>query len=229
MASRPVFSPSDDFPYVTEELIEFKWHAGFAASQKQKSVKELHTRIVETNLGVNPLEVSSKSLLDLGVSLSAFNLMVELTNGKVVAVENIFQAAKIFEHGGPFKDLLQVSPLDAKRDPRLKESGDLVGFQGKEGIWPLEPKTLFYDWIYLNALNRNPSLINAIKEFDSFTDIEFNPSKSFNCQARSLALYVSLSKAGKIESLLNNSKKYQSLFLSGLDNQERLPTQQSLI
>ncbi|MEC4726802.1 hypothetical protein HWQ46_14705 [Shewanella sp. D64] len=229
MASRPVFRPSDDYPYVTEDLIEFKWHSGFAATQKQKSVEELHTRIIETNLAVNPLEVSSKSSLGIGVSLSAFNLMVKLANGKDVAVENIFQAAKIFQSGGPYKDLLQVSPLDAKRDIRLKESGSLIGFQGKEGIWPLEPKTLFYDWIYLNALNRNPSLTDAIKKFDSFTDIEFNPSKSFNCQARSLALYVSLSKAGKIESLLNNSKKYQDLFLSGLDNKDKLPAQQSLI
>lgn len=229
MASRPVFRPSNEYPYVTEELVEFQWHAGFAASQKQKSVQELHTRIIDTNLGINPLEVSSKSLLELGVALSAFNLMVELPNGNAVALENIFQAAKIFQHGGPFKDLLQVSPLDAKRDIRLKASGDLIGFQGKEGVWPLEPKTLFYDWIYLNALHRNQALVEEIQGFDSFTDIEFNPSKSFNCQARSLALYLSLLKAGMIDALLKDSKTYQVLFQPSTNSIDKIPTQQSLI
>jgi len=32
--------------------------------------------------------------------------------------------------------------------------------------------------------------------YDTFTDIEFNPKRSFNCQARSCALFVALARKG---------------------------------
>lgn len=229
MATRPVFKPSDKFPYVTEEIVEFKWHAGFSASQKQKSVQELHAKILESSLGTKPLEVSSKSALELGVSLSAFNLKVNFPSGNMIAVENIFQASKVFENGGPFKDLLQVSAIEAKRDKRLKESGELVQFKGNGISWPLEPKTLFYDWVYLNALHRNRDLVGAAQGFDCFTDIEFNPNKSFSCQARSLALYISLYKAGYIDLLLSNSDKFKSFFVISENGLDSVATQLSLI
>ena len=34
------------------------------------------------------------------------------------------------------------------------------------------------------------------EEYDAFMDIEFNPAKSLNCQARAAAMYVSLKKVG---------------------------------
>lgn len=232
MASRPLYAPSDKFPFVIEKTIEFKWHAGLSVSQKQKSINALHAEITGQGFGLKPLEVSSKSELDLGVALSAFNLLVSTENGNRVAVENIFQAAKIFKQGGPYKDLLQVSPLDAKRDIRLKESGDLTGFQGREYVWPLEPKTIFYDWIYINALYRDIPLANKIMDYDSFTDIEFNPKKSFNCQARSVALFVALRRTQQLAEIIGDPVSYRKLMLSDLDkfpSQYKIPVQQSLI
>lgn len=229
MASRPVFIPLNEFPYVKEFMVEFKWHAGFAVSQKQKSIVEFHKAIGVLGLGKSPLEISSKSSLEIGNDLSAFNLKVELGNGQDVALENIFQAAKIFEQGGPFKDLLRKTPIEAKRDIRLKESGDMVGFRGKEGIWPLEPKTLFYDWIYINALHRQSELALAVLAFDSFTDIEFNPAKSFNCQARSVALYIGLFNSSKLQSVIENSDSYKKLMMQDIDKNTSKPLQQNLI
>ena len=45
-----------------------------------------------------------------------------------------------------------MEPREAKKDPRIRESGKLIGFdfEGKE--WPLEPKTAFYDWLYASSL-----------------------------------------------------------------------------
>ena len=229
MASRPVFMPLKEFPYVKEAMVEFKWHAGFAVSQKRKSIVEFHEAIGALGLGKSCLEISSKSNLEIGTALSAFFLKVELSSGQYVAVENIFQSAKIFEHAGPFKDLLQKTPLEAKRDIRLKESGDMVGFRGKEGIWPLEPKTLFYDWIYINALHRQSELASAVLAFDSFTDIEFNPGKSFNCQARSVALYIGLFNSRKLQSVLENSDSYKKLMMQGVDKIIEKPVQKNLI
>ena len=64
----------------------------------------------------------------------------------------------------------------------------------KKDLWDIEPKTAFYNWLYLNVLNLNNDLKNEVLQYDAFTDIEFNPKKSFSCQAEAIALYVSLRK-----------------------------------
>ena len=75
MAIRPIFSPKLDAIGVEEKMIDFKWHPGMSASQKKKSIIELH--LVATQVGIkNILEISSKSEIDLGIQLSAFNLLV---------------------------------------------------------------------------------------------------------------------------------------------------------
>lgn len=70
-------------------------------------------------------------------------------------------------------------------------------FDGKE--YPLFPRTAFYNWIYLNALMENSELAEQLLAFDGFTDIEFNPDKSLNCQAEAAALYVTLARKGLLE------------------------------
>lgn len=213
MANRPIFVPTTYFPYVQEVSLEFEWFPGFSKSQKQKSINSLHRTAIMNELCNAPLEISSKSDKDIGVALSAFNLSVKLGNEALTKLENVFQASKVFEKGGPYRDLLFTSPLEAKRDPRLKESGDLTGFtsRGKDEIWPIEPKTLFYDWIYLNALSRHEELAHQCTKFDGFTDIEFNPKKSFNCQARSAALFVALHREGLLEKLLSDPTTFQDV------------------
>lgn len=52
----------------------------------------------------------------------------------------------------PYQDLLSASSRDAKKDDRIKESGRLIAFDLFGEKWPLEPKTAFYDWVYLNTL-----------------------------------------------------------------------------
>ena len=171
----------DDF-YLA--VSSFEWFPGFAISQKQKSIDSLHNAILKNNKAV-PLEVSTKSKNPLGVKLSAFNLKL---NG--YTLENIFQSSKVFSNGGPYHDLLNVSPKDAKKDERLLSSGKLVGFNYNSMDFPLEPKTVFYDYIYINAVKYTFSLdeIKQITSYTHFTDIEFNPKKSINTQAKSVAI-----------------------------------------
>lgn len=208
MATRPVFlSLRAKTSFFQEIPVDFQWFAGFSVSQKQKSITSLHESASKRLHVNNILEISSKSTEPLGVSLSAFNLTLPI-DGNVVTVEVAFQAGKIFEKGGPYIDLLSGSSRDAKIDPRLKESGRLIGFTLSGDSWPLEPKTAFYDWIYLRALSANPRLAEHLLEYDAFTDIEFNPDKSLNCQARSAALYVSLSKGGLLKKALSSKADY---------------------
>jgi len=81
-------------------------------------------------------------------------------------------------------------------------------FFGKE--FPLVPRTYFYDWMYINALVQNVSLAEALLDFDGFSDIEFNPKKSINCQAHSVALYISLSKNRVLDIALDNPSAFLS-------------------
>lgn len=210
MAIRPFFMISDKELYL-EENCEFKFYTGFALSQKQKSIVSLHEQILKKYPNSNILEVSRKSGNPLGILLSAFNLKLNI-NGNSYPVENIFQSSKVFSLGGPYKDLLQVHPREAKRDERLKSSGKLIAFELNGNTWKLEPKTMFYDWLYIHALYKNKNLIKNVVKYNIFTDIEFNPNKSFNCQARSVAIFVSLYHKGLLEDYLHDKNLFKEIY-----------------
>ncbi len=183
MAIRPAFSIKNG--KIIKDDYEFQWFSGFSLAQKQRSIDALHNAIVFINKEANPLEISTKGTIDLGIKLSAFNLKL---NG--YTLENIFQSSKVFSNGGPYRDLLNVSPKDAKRNEKLINSGKLVGFNYNNIDFPLEPKTLFYDYIYINSVKEilSSNEIKQITNYTHFTDIEFNPKKSINTQAKSVAI-----------------------------------------
>ncbi len=196
MATRPLFVPKRNSIGVDEVMIDFDWFPGFSKSQKQKSIDSLHK---EAKLkGFNKiLEISSKSELELGINLSAFNLIITTQKQKKkLTVETAFQGSKVFEKGGPYKDLFGLDSLKAKKDIRLKESGNLKSFNFFGMEFPILPRTFFYDWLYINALLQNHDLLEQVKTFDAFSDIEFNPEKSINCQAHAVALYLSILNNG---------------------------------
>lgn len=170
---------------VVSKIYSFEWFPGFAISQKQKSIESLHNVILKTDLNGKPLEISTKSKNAIGKKLSAFNL--KLNN---YALENVFQSSKVFENGGPYTDLLNMLPKEAKRDTRLHNSGRLIAFCYQNENFPLIPKTVFYDFIYIAAVKQSLSSqeINTILNYNYFTDIEFNHTKSINTQARTVAI-----------------------------------------
>jgi hypothetical protein len=92
-----------------------------------------------------------------------------------------------------FTDLRNVAePRIAKRDARLQESGKLIGFEFEEFSFPITPKTAFYDWLYITAIFPHREWLSRLYRYAAFTDIEFNPRHSINCQARSCALFLTL-------------------------------------
>lgn len=178
---------------VEKEDIAFKWHPGFSRSQKLRNVLALHDGFLDRHPHLKVLEISTKSQDEFGISLSAFNLTLHHPNLGLIPLESAYQGSKVFKKRGPFIDIYTKDSYAAKKDTRLLTSGDLTHFTFLDHDWPLEPKTLFYDWLYLNAINE-AKVINELSEYDAFTDIEFNPKKSFSCQAKSAALAVSLFK-----------------------------------
>ncbi|UES46801.1 DarT1-associated NADAR antitoxin family protein [Roseibium aggregatum] len=211
MAVRPIFIPTtEEYGYVRRVDFEIPWAGGFAEVQKKKNIRSLHD--AARSAGYETLlEVSSKSDEVAGRHLSAFHLRVTSNVGDM-PLESAFQGSKVFEQGGPYTDLYQVEPKEAKRDPRLRSSGALKGFKFDGIAFPLSPTTVFYDWLYLSAIFPHrvwlQNRLDGEMRYDAFTDIEFNPNKSINCQAKSCALFVSLMREDKLEQYLTSPSTF---------------------
>lgn len=215
MAIRKVFKVNlHDNNYVDTINVEFEWNPGFSRVQKEKNINALHKCYHQIFKNDNILEISSKSSNKLGIDLSAFNLtFTTLKKNNTFTVESAFQSSKKFEFGGPYKDLIDKDPRTAKKDIRLKTSGNLISFIFFNQEWPLEPKTLFYDWLYINALYKKEDLSNNILNYDAFTDIEFNHNRSINCQAYSAALFVSLYKRNLLTQAIQSPENFKKVIL----------------
>ena len=214
MAIRPVFVVDEGKNSLIKEMnIEFEFHNGMAISQKQKSIRSLHEAAKDVGVE-NILEVSTKSETELGNRLSAFNLSYFSNQmNKRISLEAAFQGSKVFEKDGPHTDLYTKEPFEIKKDERIDREKRIIGFEFEGIKWQTEPKTAFYDWIYLKAVKSNiEDLNNTIYEkilnYTAFTDIEYNPKKSINCQARSCALYVSLFKNELLDIALESEEAF---------------------
>lgn len=152
--------------------------------------------------------------------------------GRIFSVESWFQSAKVYERDGqefgPYDELLTVKTpkrylntfLDSKTARQYEgdelfqriqleiQNASLVRFElwGKE--FPLIPRSCFYDYLYAKALyqERNTGLAERLCDYRVFTDIMFNPGtgkrRKYNTQARSCAIFVSLTKRNLIDDAL---------------------------
>ena len=182
MAERPVFYVDGK---VRKVNVTFNWFPGFSVQQKQRSIQSLHDEFKKRHK-MDILEVSTKSTDPLGKKMSAFNLYFD----EGITLESYYQASKIFSKGGPFRELAYLPSREAKKDERLKNSGEIKGFRDilSDKEWTLnEP---YYDFIYLVACayTLTKEDFDRLNEFDAFTDIEFNPKKAKNTQARAAAV-----------------------------------------
>ena len=123
MANRPIYLPNINNDTLTKNdllvkkiWINFDWNPGFSQKQKEKNIKFLHDEA--KNKGISPiLEISTKSSSETGKKLSAFSLNI---HNATISIESAFQGSKVFENGGPYQDLYNVSSRDAKKDQRIK-------------------------------------------------------------------------------------------------------------
>lgn len=211
-ATRMAFICKDNklyFKYYT-----FDYFSGFAITQKRKSIESFHNAIKKDYI-LNILEVSRKSENELGNMLSAFNLKI----GNY-PVECIYQSSKVFGDT-QYKECLSMLPADAKK--YIKENVEanklsLTSFKYNNLIFPLEPKSLFYDYLYIKALYGNVEISKQIINFDCFTDIEFNHQHQFASQARSCALYKYFEINNLVEKFLQKPLDFKDLYLDLQEN-----------
>lgn len=222
MAKRPIFIPIGKHEHFVKEIqVEFKWNPGFSTKQKKKNIKAMHE--VAEKKGLFPLlEISTKSEEKIGQRLSAFSLKIDTDIGKI-SIEAAFQGSKVFEGGGPFTDIYRMDSRGAKKDKRIRQSGQLIGFDFFGQEWPLVPKTAFYDWLYLSALRPHQKYLtrsSRLFKYKGFTDIEFNPAKSINCQARTCASLISLLKLKSLDDALESQSDFIDMVSSDSFKQE---------
>ena len=216
MASRPTFIPINDKENLVEiKQVIFTWFPGFAQSQKLKSIKSFHEAISKSLNKNKILEISTKSEIEEGRSGSAFNLKL-LLKEKSYTLESLFQGSKVFKRGGPYTDLYNIKSIDAKKDERIKNSGQLVGFSFFDEKFNLNFD--FYSWLYFIGLKQNIKLLKKFINYEAFTDIEFNPEKSYNCQAYSAALFVSYVN----NQIFNLNKEYSIEELKSMMPQKKI-------
>ncbi|MCQ2538428.1 MAG: agmatine deiminase family protein, partial [Lachnospiraceae bacterium] len=104
------------------------------------------------------LEVSSSSLNKLGSALSAMNLRKKTERG-ITSVESAFQSSRIYRDQdtvvGPFPELLFLDGKECKRTVKEYSKGlhsyEYL-FDGMKFYAPNFHISLFYDYLYLNAL-----------------------------------------------------------------------------
>lgn len=208
MAKRPIFIPNiNGNQLFIEEIIEFDWFSGFAISQKQKSIESLHKNAFKKGYE-KLLEVSTRSSELLGRRLSAFSLEIETKNYGKISVECAFQGSKVFKSNKQYPELYTKTSVEAKKFHKLNFSGELIGFKFEDEEWELEPKSSFYDWLYIKALYPHKDFLKKLYNYQAFTDIEFNPTKSINCQARTCAIIVSLLKRDLYDEAMSSKKRF---------------------
>jgi type I restriction enzyme M protein len=181
MVNRPAWTIRNG--KVVQEYFDFDWTEALVLSQHRKNINALHKAIFD-KYGQRTLEVSSKGEVELGCNLSAFRLKLDGLN-----IENIYQSSKVYTNGGPYTDLLHVTPKESKEDSRHSTSGELIGWEYNGRKWDKNPITVFYDYIYLCGVLQSYGKDLDLSGYDWFTDIFFIPNESMNCQARALTIY----------------------------------------
>ena len=207
MANRPVFAVGNERNLCQVHNVEFQWYPGLSKSQRMKSSMSLRGAFLANHKDHRVLEISRYSESHLGMALSAFNLTVTTKEGKELSVECAYQGSKIMKEYGQLKDLYDVTSMEARKDPR-RENGTLVGFLLDGEEFGLHPKTAFYNWVYIRALQEHPELGDELMEYDAFVDIVFNPLKSTSCQAEACAYYVALRRQGVLEEAMKDRESF---------------------
>ena len=215
MAIRRGFLVQDEKPYYKEERIEIKW-LGTVPVKMKEHLRELHAKLSTLYPDKKILEISSYSSDPLGVSLSAFNLQFfHKDANKLLPVEAVYQASKVSTAGGPHLELLDATGKEAKNSTKKKSKDKLVCFELYGDKYPITPDTLFYDWLYINALlqPQNKQLVDELLKLDAdiYTDVAFSIN-GIACQAKSVAIFMSLNKQGLLRQKTASLEEFRTIY-----------------
>lgn len=226
MAERSVFVCKTEYPFFEERKVQLEWFGGFALSQKRKCEIGLHSNFLSKYPEYKTLEVSCASTNPLGKKLSAMNLTKEVNiqidgvlHKGITSVESAFQSSRIYYDGmekiGPFPEYLMLEGKDCKKTVKDMSKGlhsYKYCFENEYFYAPEYHISLFYDYVYLNALleENNADVRRKLIE-DGYTAFSDLATLSLNSQARSCAIFAGLYKAGLLDEV-RSRESYLKLF-----------------
>lgn len=181
---------------IVKNVEDFKWEPGISIAQRRRSCINLHN--VLKSKGYTPLDISSASPDEFGVKLSAFNLM---WNGKTV--ECWYQGSKVYKNAGVQHHLYNVSSREAKKSMKALAGDQLIGFNLNGIVFPMSPKTVFYDWIYLNGLVQSYGKELDFSAYDCFTDIQAVINIDA-CQAKTVCIYTLIQQQNRFDEVMKD-------------------------
>lgn len=196
MAIRPIYISTSipESPFLKKD-VTFEWIKGMAYSQKCKRRDSMHKAISNMQIyDINRvLEISTKSDKEIGVNLSALKLTIPLSSGREETVEKIYQSSKVFE------------------DNKIKE------FRFNKTVFEKDPYSMYYDYLYIISLYFHKEYWDELDKYDAFTDIEFNPNKQLNTQARAAAIWTTLYR-NNMTNIVENRVKFKEYYKSIFNN-----------
>ena len=190
MATRTICFPISGYPYCKEQPVTFTWING----SKRQNIRAVHDAVHTTDPDVSILEVSSASVQPEGEAVSSLRLLLRLDSvAQDVPICTVFEAAMVFEHGGPFADLLTCAPSKVHKDTRLRTNGKLLRYSLEGSEYPIEPHPdSFFEWLYCRALKQFPEKAAQLSRYNAFSDIAaaayatFSPSRNNCFRSRSM-------------------------------------------
>ena len=198
MATRTICFPISGYPYCKEQPVTFTWIKG----SKRQNIRAVHDAVHTTDPDVSILEISAASVQPEGEAVSSLRLLLRLDSvAQDVPISTVFEAAKVFEHGGPFADLLTCEPAKVHKDTRLRTSGELLRYSLEGNEYPAEPyPDSFFEWLYCRALKQFPEKAEPLSRYNAFSDIAAaaDSKKYYGDSSRAAAIYVGLAAAGKL-------------------------------
>lgn len=199
MAVRKVYLSMAEFPYAKEVPVTFPWSNGSKHQNIQAVLDTFHDVYPE----VPVLEVSLASAQPEGVGAAAMKLPLRLADGQELPVGVVYQGSRVFENGGPYTDLWQLSRQKVQKDPRLHQSGRCIGYRLEGTDYPAEPHPYaFFNWLYCRAVAQNPDRGQELLRYGAFSDLDLGSAKTDrNSPARAAAVYGGLKAAGRLDCL----------------------------
>ena len=198
MATRTICFPISGYPYCKEQSVTFTWIKG----SKRQNIRAVHDAVHTTDPDVSILEVSSASVQPEGEAVSSLRLLLRLDSvAQDVPISTVFEATKVFEHGGPFADFLTCEPPKVHKDTRLRTNGALLRYSLEGSEYPIEPyPDSFFEWLYCRALKQFPEKAAQLSRYNAFSDIAAaaDSKKYYGDSSRAAAIYVGLAAAGKL-------------------------------
>ena len=150
---RTIFAPSAIAPYYTEIIVDIDSEFSFEKSSLGNNIRLVHEEFRKMYPDLpKPLEISTATYQKpQGMWLSAYRIKKN-ADGNSYPFESVYQGSKVFENGGPYRAIFRDLPANAKRNPSLRNSGKLTGYEFKEGEITIkaskEQREAFYNYLY---------------------------------------------------------------------------------